>query len=262
MKAIILAAGSGDRLRPYTEDRPKCLVELEGRPLIDHHLDVLRACGVEDVVLLTGYREAMLRGKGNRQYVNAEYSTTNMLWTLFGARNEIDGEVVIAYGDIVYAPSVLTALLRSRADISVVIDRDWAPYWAARFGDPLADAETLVIGKAGTIVEIGQKPKSLAEIHGQYIGLIKLSAEGARLFNQAFDAAVGSGVVGNRTPARAFMTDFLQLVADRGIPIWPVPIEGHWLEIDSPNDLGLEATRDRLRQVTQELETGQSGHAH
>ena len=92
MKAIILAAGEGSRLRPYTLDRPKCLVEVAGVSLIDRQISILQSCGIDEVVVIGGYRSEMLEGKGTRLKTNDRYAETNMVWTLFCAEEELSGE--------------------------------------------------------------------------------------------------------------------------------------------------------------------------
>ena len=110
----------------------------------------------------------MLEGKGDRLKENPRYFETNMVWTLFSAEEELEGDLIISYGDIVYSREILQTLLDSKSDISVVIDKDWESYWRARNDNPLDDAETLRLSKNGRILELGQKPQSVDEIQGQY----------------------------------------------------------------------------------------------
>ena len=74
MKAIILAAGEGKRLRPITENKPKCLVEINGKSLLSHQISILKSRDINDIVLIGGYKAHMLEGKGNRLYINKEYN--------------------------------------------------------------------------------------------------------------------------------------------------------------------------------------------
>src|SRR5687768_9696704 len=90
-KVVILGAGEGIRLRPYTEDRPKCLVEVDGRSLLDRQLDVLRAAGARSVVIVGGYKSEKLQRADVTLRVNPRYAETNMVWSLFCAEDELDG---------------------------------------------------------------------------------------------------------------------------------------------------------------------------
>lgn len=249
VKAIILAAGQGTRLHPFTEDRPKCLVELNRVPLLDVQMSVLRSCGVSDIAVVGGYRAEMLAGKAARVYINHDFATTNMVHSLLCAANELDSDVVVAYGDIVYSRQVLGRLLLSPCDAAVVVDVDWLPYWRLRFTDPLEDAETLRVNEEGHIVEIGQRPRHVGEIEGQYIGLLKFSAVGLGTLLATVRQAHRDGRLGGRPPERAYMTDLLQAMIDAGHPVCAVPVSGGWVEVDTVRDLGLDVTRDRVAEI-------------
>ena len=245
-KLIILAAGEGTRLRPYTADRPKCLVEVDGRSLLDRQLDVAAKRDIEPVVLIGGYRAEMLRGRGTTLKTNPRYHETNMVWTLFCAEEELVGEVIVAYGDIVYARSILDALLASTVDVAVTIDLDWEQYWRARNEDPLSDAETLKLASDGRILELGRRPESLDQIQGQYMGLMKFSEHGVGALKQIFQRAKAEGNIQGKSPEKAYMTDMLQMMIDAGVPVQSVPVHGGWVEVDTVSDLHSEVTRSRL----------------
>jgi L-glutamine-phosphate cytidylyltransferase len=249
MKAIILAAGEGTRLRPYTLDRPKCMVELDGVTLIERQLNVLKAMSVSPVIIVGGYRADMLPRTGISLKINPHYAETNMVETLFCAESELNGELIVSYGDIVYSRDILANLLQSDADISVTIDLDWEEYWRARIENPLDDAETLKMDKDGNILEIGQKPKALSDIEGQYMGLMKFSMEGVNALKEAYRDARVSGTIGNRPLSKAYMTDLLQALIDSGISVKSVPINGGWIEVDTVEDLESKVTINRLRYI-------------
>jgi len=239
MKAIILAAGQGERLRPLTSDRPKCLVELAGRSLLAHQVEALRAAGIRDIYIVTGYKADQVRCLGYPTRHNARYESTNMVASLMCAADLMDGrdDVLIAYADIVYEPRIIQALRACHAPICTTVDRSWRKLWQVRMDDPLADAETLKISEAGDIVELGRKPSVYADIQGQYMGLIKVRADVAVKLVEIY-RRLGQGC--SDTPldaARIYMTDFLQYLIDYGQPVRAVQIDGGWLEIDSTTDL-------------------------
>ena len=105
------------------------------------------------------------------------------------AEDELDGDIIVSYGDIVYSQEILKSLLKSKADIAVTIDKEWEGYWRERNENPLDDAETLKLRRDGTIKEIGKTPKSIAEIEGQYMGLMKFSAKGVTKIKNIFHKA-------------------------------------------------------------------------
>lgn len=253
MKALILAAGEGTRLRPYTLDRPKCLVEVDGVSLLDRQLAVLRSEGVDDITLIGGYRSDMLKRPGLGLELNPRYAETNMVWTLFSAESALQGDLVLAYGDIVYSRDVLRALMASTADIAVTIDLDWELYWRARNENPLDDAETLRMDEAGRIIEIGQKPESLDQIQGQYMGLMKFSPRGLETLRDTFHCARTAGALRGKSPEKAYMTDLLQLMIDEGNALSAVKVLGGWVEVDTVSDLESTVTRERLSDIAETL---------
>ena len=248
-KVIILVAGEGKRLRPYTDDRPKCLVEVGGISLLDRQLNILRKRGIGPVILVGGYKYEMLMAKGDKFYLNDKYANTNMLWTLFCAEAELEDEIIISYGDIVYSSNVLDALLDSKSDISIIVDVGWESYWRQRSDDPLNDAETLRLDRESRIIEIGQKPDSLADIEGQYIGLMKFSSAGLKVLKKSFYEASLAGKIGEKNLENAFMTDMLQHMIESGAQLEAIKINGEWVEVDTVQDLKNGATKQRLEKI-------------
>ena len=177
-----------------------------------------------------------------------------MVWTLFCAEDEMVGDIIISYGDIVYSKEILQAIMTSTDDIAVAIDKEWEPYWRARNEDPLDDAETLKLDPNGKIIEIGQKPKSLSEIEGQYIGLIKLSAKGITQLKCIFKKLVEKNKILFHKPIeKAFMTDLLQVAIDDNIPVQSVPIFSGWVEVDTVSDLNSPITLQRLNSINNSI---------
>jgi len=253
LRAIILAAGEGVRLRPHTLTRPKCLVEVNGVSLLDRQLAVLRAEGITDVTLVAGYRADQLEGLGGQVRVNEAFAATNMVWSLFCADDQLEGDVLISYGDIVYSRDALRAVVTSTADIAVAIDRDWEGYWAQRNENPLDDAETLRLKSDGSLAEIGQVPTSLDQIEGQYIGLIKVSSTGVQLLRSFYRAARSDPALLTKPVEKAYMTDLLQAIVVAGHRVEAVAIHGGWVEVDTVADLGLEITRSRIEDIQDSL---------
>lgn len=238
MKAIILAAGRGSRLHPYTENSPKCLTELGGMSLIDRQLATLRGAGIDDIVLATGYLDGMLRLPGTRQVNNPDWETTNMVESLFCAEAEFGDDLIVSYGDIVYQPHVLEALLSATDEISVVVDRGWRAYWEQRFADPLSDAESLIIDDDGAITDIGNPVTDIDTIQAQYIGLMRFRGGGVSDLRKTRKAlgAIPRPWLDKRPVTKAYMTDLLMEMILLGIRIQGVPVDGGWLEIDTVED--------------------------
>lgn len=239
MRALILAAGMGTRLRPYTNDRPKCMVEYRGRPVLDWIFTALHANDITEVAAVTGYCGDRIAKPKLRTYPNPRYQDTNMVHSLFCAEAELVDDVLISYSDIAYSPSTLAALLNSapEAPIAILADKNWRKLWETRMEDPLADAETLKIDSRGDLVEIGKKPSSYDDIQGQYMGLIRISAAAWPAIRQFYKNLDRSAMYDGKSFDGMFMTSFLQLIVENVMPIKVVLTEAKWIEIDSPEDL-------------------------
>ncbi len=241
MKAIILAAGEGTRLRPHTEDRPKCMVEFQNKTIIDHIVETMNRSDVNNISIVSGYKSEVLQNhlkdKNIKFYYNSEYATTNMVSSLFTAESEMNDDVIISYADIIYKEEILNRLIQSKAGISVVVDKKWFDLWKIRMENPLDDAETMKIDGEGNIVELGKKPKSLDEIGGQYIGLIKIRKDLFPKVIEYYKNLDKEGRYDGKKFEQMYMTTFLQLMIDNLEKIKAVEISGGWIEIDSVEDL-------------------------
>lgn len=245
MKAVILCAGQGSRLRPFTDDRPKGMVEVAGRPILEWQREMFQKLGIHDIVVVGGYRHETIPRTGFTTVVNDEYATTNMAFSLFSAMSEMESAdaVVVSYADILYSPQVLRAVVHATGEFNVVVDLDWYDLFSRRAEDVLDDAETLKMAH-GCLKELGRKPESLDDIEAQYIGLMKFDGTAISKLRKIFESALASGEsIGWGRPARsAYMTDLIQEAINLGEQVEAVKIRGSWFEIDTPEDLRLAQT--------------------
>lgn len=238
MKAIILAAGKGTRLSPFTDTMPKCLTPLDGYPMLLRQVECLQRFGISDITIVSGYKQEQIKPSGVKKVVNRDFDKTNMVYSLFCAENELSGgDVIVVYGDIVFEPYVLAALINSQSPISIVADWNWLPYWQARMSNPLEDAETLKLGPEFKLLEIGKKAKSLCDIHAQYIGLIKFREDQLLGIIEIYRDLISLGVVKSEPVEKMYMTTFLQYLIDINWTLTAVPIRNGWLELDTVDDL-------------------------
>lgn len=234
MKAIILAAGRGSRMKRLTEDRPKCLIELKGKALLDWQIEALHAAGIKEVSIVTGYRRELLVKRELFEFHNTHWAETNMVSSLACAEAWLEsGPCIVSYSDIFYEASAVRSLMACPAKLAVTYDPKWLELWSKRFCDPLIDAETfrLECGKQ-KLADIGGKPKSIEEIQGQYMGLLRFTPEGWKEINSI------RATMTNEERDRMHMTGALKLVIGAGnIAIAAVPYTHAWGEIDTESDL-------------------------
>lgn len=234
MRAIILAAGRGSRLCNLTDDRPKGMVCIGGRPLLEWQMEALHGAGINDITIVRGYRGDAISYKDVSYRENLRWNETNMVGSLLAASDILESDdCVISYADIIYPAAVIEKLVSGSGDIRITYDINWLKLWSKRFADPLSDAETFRIDAQGRLLEIGNKPKSFDEIQGQYMGLLYFSRHGWRNVQDQL-AEVPLELID-----RLDMTSLLQRLVRAGQSVDSIMIDDTWLEVDCEGDLML-----------------------
>jgi choline kinase len=240
MKAIIVAAGMGKRLAPYTDDRPKTLVEINGRSILQRQVDAYHAAGVNEIVIVRGYKKQMIDVAGARYYDNDEYQRNNILVSLFFAEPAMAGGYLFSYSDIVFRPEIVRRVIESDADYSLVIDRRWHEAYVGRTLHPVEEGEVARVVD-GRVTRVGKKTVPPAEATGEFIGLARFSARAAETMRARFHDRRRE--LDGRPYGRAshfqvsYLTDLLNDLIDDGEDMRPVFIDGGWREIDTAEDL-------------------------
>ncbi len=247
-KAIILSAGQGSRLGHLTDDKPKCLIDFNGRTLLDWQLDALAANGVEEAVVVTGFRDdqidAALARRGNagprvRTVFNPFYKVADNLGSLFVAKDELDGDVLVWNGDTLVSEELMSRVVgnRERQGICVTIDRKDG------YDD---DDMKVVVAEDGGLQAIG---KRISEgVNGESIGLLAFRGDGARRFRMAIEKAMRT-----TEGTTIWYLRVIHQIAQEA-PVWTFDIQGEeWGEVDFPEDVeaaqALTARWDEVRKV-------------
>lgn len=234
MKALILAAGTGSRLKPYTDNCPKALVSLAGKPLLEYQLATLKECGVVDVTLISGYLSDQFRAFPVNLKTNPDYEESNMLHSLMCAKEAFmdDEDLIICYGDIIYQPDILNQLINSPGDIVVSADRNWYDLWTLRMEEPLLDAESFEFeSDTKRLVSLGKPITRREDAQAQYIGLIKVKSNA---FTSVVSAYEKLGITKTKN---MYMTDFIQYLINTNLDVRVSTHDRGWLEVDTTEDL-------------------------
>ena len=239
-KTLIIAAGLGSRLKKHTENLPKCMLDFGGKTLLRRQLDVYNDCGISDISLIRGYKKEKINYKNIKYFDNTDYKNNNVLNSIFYAEKVINGNIIISYSDILFDSVTVKRLLNSDHDISVVVDIDWRGYYVGRKDHPITEAENVIFNSNNEVEKIGKINKGNDEVHGEFIGMIKLSDRGAKIFKQHFHRL--KKIYWNKpfqrakTFQNAYLTDMIQELVDIGIKVHCVIIESGWKEIDTVED--------------------------
>lgn len=225
MKAIILAAGRGSRLRNVAGDVPKCLAPMGATTLLKRQIGSLKSAGIRDIVVVTGYRAELVRAACGDAAVcieNTRHSETNSLYSLWLAREYLRDGFVVMNGDVLFDPQLLIELLSSPCEDALLIS----------YSDPaapLGEEEMKVILNQGCVAEITKRMDGrLAD--GENVGIVKFGVSGAQVLVEEMDRLIAGGAERDWAP-RAFR-EFAQKR-----PLHAISTRGFaWIEIDYPED--------------------------
>ena len=237
-KAVVLAATRGKKLEELTEDRPKCMVDVRGKPLLHRLVGAFKDAGISEMTVVTGYKADAVNFPGIKTVENSKYETTGEVASLVCAQDTLDGECVISYGDIMFRSHVLNQLLNCDGEIAVVIDSNWKqdnPNTTRRTMD-LARCTQSYTGNyfddsvvVLTKIDSNLKPE---DVHGEWIGLIKFSESGSKLLRAEIKRMKEDGSINT-----ASMNDLINRLIDGGSDPQVVYITGNWLDVNDAFDL-------------------------
>jgi choline kinase len=224
MRAVILAAGQGRRLRDVTGDSPKCLTRIGSCTLLERQIGSLRACGVRSVAVVAGFHADDVRrvcGPAVDLVVNTRHESTNSLYSLWLARDLLTDGFVVLNCDVLFHDQLLWDLLTARDEDALLM--------AAARGATYSDEEMKIRVRGGRVAEIA-KTLDPADADGENVGIAKFGADGAKLLVDEMGDVLAGGGEREWLP-RAFGAFArrrpLHVVETRGYP---------WTEIDFPED--------------------------
>jgi L-glutamine-phosphate cytidylyltransferase len=220
-KAIILAAGKSSRLYPLTLERPKCLLELNGKPIIQWQIEILRKIGISDIVVVVGYKKETIineLGKNVRFRHYDDFDKTNNLHTLYSVRDELNQDCLCLFSDVLTDLPILESLAFGRGDFTLLVN-------TRQVRD-----DTIRIIKEGDLIKRIGSHLTVEESDGNYLGICKISKKGCELLN----AQMTKLIKNHRDDYFTIAIDKLSIV---GNDIYSKELEDStWLEVDTSND--------------------------
>ena len=249
--AIIPAAGFEKQLLPLIEDKPKCLLDIKGKTILERAVAALNEANIKEIAVIRGYKKEAIALPNIRYYDNDRYEDTGELFSIFCAEPEMKGRTIVLYGDIIFDTTILEKLLKSSADFALVIDLAWRDH-VDRGGAPshlnpdlvtLADPpgssylSRFVMGEdEHRIVKIGQH-LPLDQVHGEFIGMAMFSEKGTQAMRECYRSSQerykSAAFHEARSVSKASFTDLVQELINEGHRIDAVPVYKGWMEVDS-----------------------------
>jgi choline kinase len=242
MRPVLIGAGRGSRLEHRTDELPKTLVPVMGRPMLDWILEALAEAGFtrKDIVFVCGYKADVLRARYPEfTYVeNKEWENNNILESLVYARDYLGEGFLSSYTDIIYRGSAVKDAVASTHDKVLVCDTEWRRRYVRRTKHPETDAEKMR-AEGGRVVELSRTIKS-EDASGEFIGVAKLTGDGAREMLEAYeDAKANCPTLGDRPFQKAYLIHLWQRMIEKGSIFHRVDTPGGYMELDTLEDLSL-----------------------
>jgi len=238
IKAIIVAAGHDKRLEPFNEDLPKCMLEVKGKTILERQIENIRECGINDIIIIKGYRQELINIPNVKYYINNDFENTGIVSSLFFAREEMNSDFIFLYSDIIFDKRLLEKLLKNNAEVCLVADLDWKKRYKERVKRPTGEVELIKVTE-DHITGIGKNidPKTA---HGEFIGLAMFSKKGAHNLKECYKNALKQYKNKKFHEAssieKAYFTDMIQEIVDNDFQINHLDVYGDWIEIDTFED--------------------------
>ena len=242
MRAIILAAGCGLRLNQHTKDIPKALLDLNGKSILERQISLLREYGVNEIFVVTGYKREKYVLKDIEYIFNPRYSETEQLASMMVARSKIFDDVLVIFGDILFDSQILQQILASNDDIAMAIDLNWEKSYNEGLCNSHPLDEPVLINQKKVLRISYKQTDTMIENQtvGEFLGVIKLSANGSRTIIKKYEELEKShvGIFHDANSLeKAKLADILQELIDSKIEISFIAVNGKWCEIDTAKDL-------------------------
>lgn len=246
MKAIIIAAGMGSRLGKLTNDIPKPLIEINGKSILERQISSFNRCGISEIVVITGYKSERFTIKNIKYIFNPLFAEVEQAHSFLTAREELNDDVIISFGDIIFEDKILKQILEVESDIVLGVDYGWKKSYQNRTDNPPNMSDFVAI-KNKKIVKLFRKSTEFDNntIVAEFSGLFKITSESLEKLIKIYDR-LESNHRGRFHFAdslkKAKIIDILQELLENNFDIQAVNLEGKWVEIDTPNDLEIAKT--------------------
>ncbi|MFV1996181.1 MAG: sugar phosphate nucleotidyltransferase [Verrucomicrobiales bacterium] len=247
MRAIIIGAGRGLRLMPTTADQPKCFAEVCERRILDWSLGALAENGIEDICFIGGYRIDVVK----EHYPdltfrhNKDWKNNNIMESLMYAEDLMDEAFICSYSDTLFSAGVIRGMLEGGEDITLSVDTGWEQRYLHPTEHPPDDAEKVTV-RDGRVTRV-HREITPSEAHGEYTGIAKFSATGARAlvdhYTRARETWAGKPFREAVVFEKAYLIHLLQDMIEEGVAIHHVDTPGEYIEIDTKQDFELAQTQ-------------------
>ena len=231
MKSIILAAVEAQESQKFQKLNQKSL-RINKQSLISRQINYLRKLKINKITVVRGYKKKFISFKSINYVDNKKFKHNEQLDSLFTAKKELNDEIIILFSDIIYDFKDLKKIfLSKKGEITIGVDKNWKKRYKSRFDHPVHQADKVKLNMRKQVIKIGKKLK-LNETHAEFLGIIKLTKIGCKIFNYNY---IKSKIENEKMQIH----DFLDFIIRKGVKVNTSDISGKYMEIDTFNDFKL-----------------------
>lgn len=236
--AVVLAASRGAELGELTEDKPKCMIDVRGEPLLGRLVSALKNSDINDVTVVRGYKKDQINLPSLNYVDNDLFENSGEVASLACAKNALQGSCVIAYGDVLFRQYYLDQLFDHDADIVIAADALWRDRksstkdWVRDFVSCNKGSSDEYLDDAPVYLESMKHELAEDKIDAEWIGLVRMTDKGSQIVRDEIDALKKDGLL-----QKAGLVELFDRLANKGHKIGVVYVPGQWLDVDDATDL-------------------------
>lgn len=242
LKAIILAAGKDPSLFPLTAEIPKTMLDVKGKTILLRQIEMLRMVGIQDIAIVRGYKKHQINYPNTIYFDNDNYEITGSLDSLLLAREFMDCDCIILYGDILFSIDILKKLVNENMTNVMVVDRGWKKHYQESQEEHPYKPELIAAFDKGQSTEVHNVGLDLPEtdLTSEFIGLAKLSIRACSMLREFYDNVYiknpNKRFHQSKRIREASIIDFFQELIDQGEKVTALEIWRDWIDVDNFED--------------------------
>jgi phosphoenolpyruvate phosphomutase len=241
-KAIILAASKDKILLPLTEDIPKTLLDIKGQTILERQIEMLRSVGINNIAVVRGYKKEKINLSSLTYFDNDDYENTGILTSLFTAKDFMDTDTIVLYGDILFGIDILKKLIETQNDTTLVVDRGWKKRYQVGHEEHPFPPELTTVSENGSDIKVNSIGINISETYStsEFIGLARLSSNACSILKDVYKNVYcinpDRSFHNSQQIGRASFVDFVQELIDRGEKVNALEIWRTWIDVDTFED--------------------------
>ena len=228
MKSIILAAGRGSRIPEISQTKPKCLIKINGKTILERQIMLMKKNNIDEIAIVRGFKKNQIRFQKIKYFYNRNYKKNEQLDSLMTAKKFLTSDIIVTFSDIIYDEQILNLLIQSQGEFVVAVDTNWRKRYIGRVDHPYSQADKIFM-RNGKLIKIG-KGISLQKTNGEFLGMFKISKSFCKIFLKEYKRL-------RKKTSKMQIHSFIQHLIQKKISVNTSCAKGKYMEIDTFNDL-------------------------